>query len=307
MPEPQLSFPLVPRGRLLGLAFGAMRSLRRGRGSDVAGSRPYALGDDVHAIDWAASARLSAARASDEFVVRERYAEEAPRVVLLCDRRPQMAHFAPPLPWLNKALALRRAAEIVMESAVRSGGFVGYLDYGEGDPFWRPPQAERRLWELRDERLATAVWRAPSDWLERAILHLVEHRRAVTAGSFVFVFSDFLPPPAQELWLVAVEHGFDVVPVVIQDPTWEQSFPDVSGLVVPLRDPRTGRAAPVLLGAGEAAARRRANEERLSGLLAGFGALGIEPVLLSSADPAEMLAAFLAWADLRRAVRAQGA
>ena len=78
-----LTFPLVPRRRLIGLAFGAVTSVRRGTGSDVASSRPYQPGDDVDTIDWAASARLSYARGTDEFVVRERYAEEAPRVVIV--------------------------------------------------------------------------------------------------------------------------------------------------------------------------------------------------------------------------------
>ena len=41
-------------------------------------------------MDWAASARLSAARGTDEFIVRERFADEAPRVVVLVDRRPSM-------------------------------------------------------------------------------------------------------------------------------------------------------------------------------------------------------------------------
>ncbi|MBI4172789.1 MAG: DUF58 domain-containing protein, partial [Actinobacteria bacterium] len=99
----ELTFPLVPRRRLVGLAFGAMHSARRGTGSDVAGSRPYVSGDDVDAIDWAASARLSSARDSDQFVVRERFAEEAPRVVIVCDRRPELAPPAPELPWLRKA------------------------------------------------------------------------------------------------------------------------------------------------------------------------------------------------------------
>ena len=41
------SFPLIPRRRVLGLAFGGLRSVRRGAGSDVAASRPYRPGDDV--------------------------------------------------------------------------------------------------------------------------------------------------------------------------------------------------------------------------------------------------------------------
>ena len=36
-------------------------------------------------IDWAASARLSAARDADAFVVRERFSDESPRVVVVTD------------------------------------------------------------------------------------------------------------------------------------------------------------------------------------------------------------------------------
>ena len=71
----RLTFPLVPRRRVHGVSFGTMRSLRRGSGTDVAGSRPYRPGDDMDAIDWAASARLSTAKGRDEFVdvCREAY------------------------------------------------------------------------------------------------------------------------------------------------------------------------------------------------------------------------------------------
>src|SRR4029450_4052658 len=62
----ELTFPLVPRRRLIGLAFGTVRSARRGRGSDVVSSRPYQVGDDVDAIDWNASAKISAGHATDE-------------------------------------------------------------------------------------------------------------------------------------------------------------------------------------------------------------------------------------------------
>jgi uncharacterized protein (DUF58 family) len=298
-----LTFPLVSRRPVMGLSFGTMRSLRRGTGSDIAGSRPYRPGDDMHAIDWAASARLSSARSSDEFVVRERYAEEAPRVVVVCDRRPAMAHFAAPLPWLNKALAMRQAAGQILGSATVAGGFVGYLDYADGEAHWRPPQGQRKLWELSNERIASDEFNAPPDGLERSLAHLAEHARAVTAGTFVFVLSDFLPAPSKEVWLPALEHRWDVVPVVIQDPTWEQSFPDVDGIVVVLRDPATGRVLPVRLTAQEVAERRAANEERLRVLDATFQSLDLDPVFLSSSDPAEILTSFLTWAELRRVRR----
>jgi hypothetical protein len=180
---------------------------------------------------------------------------------------------------------------------------VGYLDHGGGEPYWVPPRGGRRLSELREDRLRTDEFGAPPDSLDRALAHLAEHRRSVTSGAFVFVLSDFLPLPSEEFWLTALEHRWDVVPVVIQDPTWERSFPAATGIVLPLRDPRTGARSDVWLTRREAAARRDANEQRFEALLAGFAAAGLDSVVVSSTDRAEILAAFLAWADLRRLAR----
>lgn len=290
----------------MGLSFGTMRSLHRGAGSDIAGSRPYRPGDDMDGIDWGASARLSTARGQDEFVVRERFAEEAPKIVIVCDRRPQMAHFAAPLPWLDKPKAMRHTVELILASAGVAGGFVGYLDYADGDAHWRQPKGERKLIEIQDDRLWSLEYGGPADWLERSVEHLAEHTRAVTPGTFVFVLSDFLPPVAKDVWLNAIERRWDVVPVVIQDPVWEQSFPDVSGIVVPLRDPGTGRVLPVRMTRKEVAARRAANEERLHELVETFRLLDVDPILLSSSDRPSVLEHFLVWTDLRRTRRVIG-
>jgi uncharacterized protein (DUF58 family) len=298
----ELAFPLIPRYRLLGLAFGGMPSARRGLGSDVAGSRPYRPGDDVHAIDWNASARLSSARGTDEFVVRERFAEEAPRVVLVCDRRPGMALFPPDLPWLSKRDALRAAAELVGASTARARGLVGYLDFAEGEPFWRPPRSQREARRLEESHLLHPTFRAPEDNLERGFEFLHERRRSLPAGTFVFVLSDFLAPPPAEIWLRALEHRWDVVPVVIQDPVWEQSFPDVGGIGLPILDAATGRVATLRLSRREARERREQNQRRLRSLLDELVSLDLEPILISSADPREILEAFLEWADYRRYV-----
>ncbi|MBD0328719.1 MAG: DUF58 domain-containing protein [Thermoleophilia bacterium] len=300
MPRHELVFPLVPRHRLLGLAFGAMPSARRGLGSDIAGSRPYRPGDDVHAIDWNASARLSSARGTDEFVVRERYAEDAPRVVVVCDRRPGMELFPPGLPWLSKREVLHSAGELIGASTARVRGFVGYLDYAEGEPFWRPPRSQREAGRLEESHLLYPAFRAPEDNVERALDYLGERRRALPAGTFVFVLSDFLAPPPPETWLRALEHRWDVVPVVIQDPVWEQSFPDVGGIGIPILDAATGRVETLRLSGTEARARRAHNEQRLRALREGLVALGLEPIVLSSPDPREVLEAFLEWADQRR-------
>ena len=307
MPGARLTFPLVPRRRLIGLSFGTMKSLRRGSGTDVAGSRPYRPGDDMDSIDWAASARLSTARGRDEFVVRERFAEEAPKVVIVCDRRPEMSCYGPPLPWLDKPRAMRTVVELVLASAGAAGGFVGYLDYADGDAHWRQPKGERKLIELRDERLWSSEYDGPADWLERSIDHLALHARAVTPGTFVFVISDFIPLPPPELWLTAVERRWDVVPVVIQDPTWEQSFPDVDGIVVPVRDPHTGAVSSARLRRREVEERRRTNRERLATLLADFRALDIDPLLVSSYEHSAVLGEFLSWVEVRRSRRIVGA
>lgn len=293
------TFPLVPKRRLVGLAFGGMRSVRRGSGSDVAGSRPYRPGDPVERIDWAASARLSLARGTDEFVVREHFAEEAPRVVLLPDRRPSMSVFAPEWPWLSKPAAIRACARVISDSARVARGYVGTLDWGSGERFWRPARSERELGERELDR----PFRAPEDSLVRALAFLGEQRRDMPTGTFLFVVSDFVPPPSREVWLRALAHRWDVVPVVVQDPVWERSFPDVSGIVVPFADPASGRTIYLGLTGREAAERRERNERRFGELLAGFRALDLEPVLIESSEPREVAAAFLAWSERRSFAR----
>src|ERR1043166_6265736 len=104
-----------------------MTSVRRGAGSDVAGSRPYVPGDDAHAIDWAASARLSSAHGSDGLIVREYPAEEAPRVAVLSDPRPAMSLCPRPLPWLDKPEAMRAGAGLIADATLAARGFFGYL------------------------------------------------------------------------------------------------------------------------------------------------------------------------------------
>lgn len=290
-----VTFPLVPRQRVLGLPFGGLHSARRGSGSDVAGSRPYRPGDDVDRIDWAASARLSLARASDEFVVRESFAEEAPRVVVLCDRRPSMALFPERWPWLRKPEAVRQAVLLIGESAAAARGLLGYLDEADGDLLWRPPRSERELGRLDLDR----PFAAPEDTVARGIRHLVEQRRDLPSGTFVFVLSDFLVAPTREDWLWALERRFEIVPVIVQDPLWEQSFPDVGGAVVPFLDARgRGRVLAGLTGR-EVAARRNANERRLRELVRTLRSLDTEPVLLSSHTRRDVLDSFLTWADQR--------
>jgi uncharacterized protein (DUF58 family) len=299
VPQPQLTFPLRPKRRLAGLAYGALHSTRRGTGSDIAGSRPYRRGDDVKAIDWPASAKLSRARGGDEFVVREHFADEAPRVVVLCDRSPSMSLYPPGWPWLQKSNAVGGVLRLIADSALAAQGYTGYLDHGSGESFWRPPKSQRTLHELDLER----PFGAPTGALERGLDELVRHRRDVPAGTFVFVVSDFLTPPSRALWLRVLARRWDVIPVVVQDPTWEQSFPDVGGIVIPFADPATGKTKYAELTHAEAAERRRANEARRAELLRTLRGLDLEPVLVETTEVRSVYSAFLSWVDRRRHTR----
>ena len=289
-------FPLVPRRRVIGLAFGGVRSVRRGAGSDVASAREYRPGDDVAWMDWAASAKLSAARGSDEFIVRERFADEAPRVVVLADRSPSMSIEASELRLLDKPGAILTALDLIGMSARAARSLTGYLDYADGEPFWRPPRSETRAEAGTFERR----FGAPVDTVSRGLEFLGEHRRDLPTQAFVFILSDFVVPPDLRVWQRALEHRWEVVPVVIQDAVWERSFPDVGGITIPYAGPGSGRAVPVYLTLSEAARIRAAHESRWDGLVTDFRSLGIEPVAVHTHDYAEMLAAFLRWADLRQ-------
>ena len=114
-------------------------------------------------IDWNASARVSAALGRDEFIVRAHFAEEAPRVVIVCDRRPEMALYPPPFPWLSKRLAMRAAAMLIKESAASVHALIGYLDFAEDEAYWRRPESERRILAAIDERLEDGACTATQD------------------------------------------------------------------------------------------------------------------------------------------------
>jgi uncharacterized protein (DUF58 family) len=268
----------------------------------VIGTRPYEIGDPVSTIDWFASARLSAATGRDEFIVRDHAADEAPRVVLVCDRRPAMGIYDPALPWLSKPRAVAEVAAALVTSAVAARADVASLDYADGEPYWLPPGRRDVPW-LAQERVANAGFAASDDNVEQALVFLGRLRSDLPTGSFVFVVSDFLAPPRADTWLDASAHGWDVVPVVVQDPVWEQSFPDVGSVALPVADPRDGRTRLVRLSRTEATRRRHGNEERLQHLLTELTSLDLEPVLIGTSDPYDIDRAFVEWAELRRLSR----
>jgi len=269
--------------------------------------RQYVPGDRLSWIDWNASARLSRLRDEDVFVVRQYYEEVAPRVVVVTDRRPSMGLYAPPFPWLSKVDAMREATTAIIAAAHAARAYVGYLDVGrradgEVAPHWIAPnrQSGRQI----SHRLGLG-FDAPQGSLELALDYLLTRRQDVPAGSFVFLLSDFLDPPGRHVWSRGYAAGWEIVPVVVQDPVWEQSFPPVEGLLLPISDPRSGSIGSLRLTRDDVAERREANAARLRNLLQDFRAHRLEPVVVGTSDPFAIDEAFIRWASRRRMRRAR--
>jgi hypothetical protein len=197
---------------------------------------------------------------------------------------------------LDKPKALLAAIDLIGQSATAARSLTGYLDYAEGEPHWRAPRTETRADAGSFER----EFHAPEDTVSQGLDFLAEHRRDLPTQAFVFVLSDFLVPPDLPAWQRALEHRWELVPVVIQDRMWERSFPDIGGITVPYAEPETGRVHPIYLTRREARRLCVRHEHRWDGLVRTFRSLGLEPVVAHSHDLGDMLAAFLRWADLRQ-------
>ncbi len=212
-----------------------------------------------------------------------------------------MALYPAHLPWLHKPGAVAAAGRLIVDSALEAQGLPGYLDLADPhSPRWLPPRDAGKAAAIRDRELRRTAYTAPENNLLRGLQHLATARRDLPVGSFVFVLSDFIEPPPHAAWRTVTALGWDVVPVIVQDPRWEQSFPDISGVVLPLAAPGRCELRPVRLTRKETADRRAANERRLACLLRNFAELRLDPVLLSSDRPEEILAAFVRWHDRRR-------
>jgi uncharacterized protein (DUF58 family) len=304
MPKGRRVFPLVPRRRLMGVAYGSQASRRRGQGAEVAGTRPYVPGDRLAWIDWYASARASLARDDDVFVVRQHFAEIAPRVVLVVDKRPSMGLYPDDLPWLSKPTVVREAAVAIVAAVRGARAYLGYLDFEGASPNWIAPhrQNARRIVDR-----ATSDFTAPPESVALSLEYLLGLPSDAPSGTFVFVVSDFLEPIPDALWSRVHARGWDVVPVVVQDPVWEQSFPAVGRVLLPVVDPATGKRGALRLSGREAEARREANETRLRSTLTRFRQLGYDPVLLDAESPVAIDSAFVRWAGRRSTTRRRAA
>jgi uncharacterized protein (DUF58 family) len=281
-------FPFPARRRIAGSLLGEASSARRGESADIAGSRSYVPGDDPRAIDWAGSARLSAARGRDQFLVREFYEEETPVAVILCDRSPSMsAPPAPGTPFLSKPQTLARVAALVADSAFEARSQFAYFEFRGDTPFFSPPGA-------RGARALLEDWTAtPGEGGDRSadqlLRALIAERARLPAGTLVFVLSDFAPAPSET---VVLDTGWEVVPVVIQDPVWEQSFPlEAAGLVLEQLD------GPTRISADDAARLQHEHERRIDEIAAWSARHGFSAVVPRGYQREQLVDTFTVWAS----------
>lgn len=281
---------LEPQIRIIGALFGGSASRRRGVSDDIVGSRAYQPGDDIRRINWAASARISALRGEDQFVVRESYGEEAPVVCLVLDRAPSMGLYPREFPWLHKPEAVMRVGHLIALAAAYYRCPLAYLD----DILWQPP---RTLGGYEEVETLLEIDRfdveesSPDDLFLG--LQRVEH--LLPPGSFIFVLSDFLSPPSAQAITMALDAEWDLVPVVIRDPLWEQSYPEAAAEVALPVAASDGSLRYLRQSRAEVAARRAANEQSLASLDRLFSEHGFPPVIVGSTEAEAVAEAFVAW------------
>ena len=160
-------FPLIPLRKSRALEVAGRASRHRGVGEEIASSRPYRRGDAIRSVDWGASARLSTARGRDEFVVRDHYAEDVVRIVVVIDRGPSMGLFPDWLPWLHKPTAVREAAAMIIASGAAVGALIGYAEAVEQGLRVDRPGRDRALRRAIEQPAREGEANGPPDSLER--------------------------------------------------------------------------------------------------------------------------------------------
>lgn len=224
---------LASRRRVSALLAGEFRSQFRGTGIEFETVREYVPGDDVRALDWNVTARLS--RPYVKLFVESR---ERP-TWLVVDRSASMAFRSGER---SKADAAAELAGVLALAAMHDRDATGVITFGAGigtvlAPSCRPDQLERILLALHaDEPRGSGGPDAAFEVLERRLL-----RRSVIV--WVSDFHDRPDPPR----LTRLARRHDVIACVVFDP--RERVLDGDGLVECI-DPETSER--FVLDAGDA-------------------------------------------------------
>jgi hypothetical protein len=190
------------------------------------------------------------------------------------------------------------AAEAIATSSVRARAELGHAEVTSGRARVLSPGAVAPRHVL--DRVRRSAFDAAPGSLASLLAQLLNRRGELPQGSFVFILSDFLADVPAGTWSGLRSAHWEVVPVVIQDPVWEQSFPEVPGVLIPFAAADGSGEGLVRLNAAETSLRRRENEFRLARQLRLFRRAGFDPLVLGTSVPAAVDTAFLRWAERRR-------
>ena len=286
---------LEVRRRIDGMASGDHTTLSLGPGSERAGARAYAPGDDARLIDWNLTAR------SAETYVRQTEADRESETWIVADRSAS----------LDFGTARCEKRDVVLGAVagfgmLRLGGGnrIGVVMSGTDRLLHRPARQGRvafmtALAAVHDTPRADAPPSSAAD-LGAALRWL---QGAARRRGQVVVVSDFLDGERwqRELRLLALRH--EVVAVHVTDPR-ELDLPDVGILAVV--DAESGRQR--YLNSGSRGLRERyaaAAQQRDTAIRAAIRAAGAEYVGLSTAR--DWLTDTVAFAARRRALRTPAA
>jgi uncharacterized protein (DUF58 family) len=236
---------------------GETRAAGVGAGTELAQLRPYRAGDDVRHLDPAASARTGVPH------VRQHVPERALTTWLAIDVSPSMAFGTATR---LKADVAEGAALVLGRLAIRRGGGLGVVRFGDGGPpRLLAPRTSRPALAGLQRLLGEGV--AGDGCSDRhSLAHALERLgRVARQPGLVAVISDFRDQDGWATMLGRLRARHALLSVVVADPR-ERELPAVGRLAV--IDPESG--ARIEVDTGRARVRRRfaaleaARRERLS-------------------------------------------
>jgi uncharacterized protein (DUF58 family) len=269
-----------------GILQGNYRSLFYGHGLDLADIREYQIGDDIRAIDWNVTARMTTP------YVRQYLEDREISAWFLLDLSPSVD--------FGTVNTLKRNVLIDFATAMarmltRRGNRVGAVVY-DGQNEHVIPAGNSKMHVLRmvnDLQTMKPLPRTPLTNLS----HVLEHaQRAIHRRSLVFIVSDFITTPGWDKPLGLMTQKHEVVCVRLTDPR-EKDLPDI-GMVM-FQDAETGDQLYIDTHDRKFRERfQRMVEKREHNLTATFRHAGIDVLELSTEE--DLVQAVVRFATLRK-------
>ena len=277
--------------RLDGLLQGDYRSLFHGGGLDFAALREYEFGDDVRAIDWNVTARMTTP------YVREYLEDREITAWFLLDLSPSV-DYGTVAAGREKRTVLVDFVTTLARLLTRRGNRVGAMVYGADVTHITPAGSGRiqvlRLIEdlLRQPRLEGSPVTNLGPLLETA------HRR-IRRRSLIVLISDFIGVPGWDRPLELLNRRHELLAVRLIDPR-EVELPDVGPVM--MQDAETGEQLYVNTADARFRQRFRAAADAREAAIAGaLRRARVEAVTLSTDD--DLVRAIVRMASERRARR----